>query len=246
MIDLNADMGEYAGSSEEAKEIALMPLVTSCSIACGGHAGTVETMTHTTARALAAGVSIGAHPSYPDRAHFGRRSIKIDDADLLADLRRQIAMLSDVIDATDARLAHVKPHGALYNDAAGDSHLAAIVVAAAPAGAAIFGPPGSALASAAAAAGRRFVAEGFADRRYLKRGVLTPRSRPDAILATAAERAEQAVALATGCEIAGVEESFAMLIDTLCLHGDDPAAVETARALRAALAAAGVAIGAPT
>ena len=241
-IDLNADMGEYANDAEQANEAALMPLVSSCSIACGGHAGDDETMRATIQLAKTYGVSIGAHPSYPDRDGFGRRTLEISENELFALLKKQVAALKKIADEEGAAIAHVKPHGMLYNDAASNLPLARLVAAAAE-GFALVGPPGSALEDAAMQAGLHFAAEGFVDRSYQASGALTPRSQPGAIIPDAAARAAQALAIARGDMIRTAEGVLLSLaIQTLCIHSDSPGAVETAESVRKALQDAGFSI----
>lgn len=240
-IDLNADMGEYANAAEQANEAALMPLVSSCSIACGGHAGDAETMRATIRLAKSHGVSIGAHPSYPDREGFGRRSLEIGAEELLASLTAQIALLKEIAQEEDVMLAHVKPHGMLYNDAAKDLSLAHVVAAAAE-GLILVGPPGSALETAAAERGSPFAAEGFVDRLYLASGALTPRSEPGAIIASIEARAKQALAIAERQKVTASDGALFVRAQTLCIHSDSPGAADTARAVRNALEGAGFAI----
>lgn len=240
-IDLNADMGEYANDAEQANEAEIMPLVSSCSIACGGHAGDDETMRITARLAKTHSVSIGAHPSYPDREGFGRRSLDFKEDELLSALKAQIAALKQILDEEGLPLAHVKPHGALYNDAAKNIALARLVAEAAG-NIALVGPPGSALAKAAQERAPRFAAEGFVDRLYLASGALTPRERPGAIIAGAEARAKQALAIAEGRDVAASDGALVVKAQTLCIHSDSPGAAETATAVRAALQGAGFSI----
>ena len=242
-IDLNADMGEYLDADSAQIEAELMALITSCSIACGGHTGETDTMRRTVRLAKASAVSIGAHPSYPDRDGFGRRTIDIDQKALDDSIRKQIDSLLAILENEGAPLRHVKPHGALYNDAARDEALAQTVADAAVRsanGAAIVGPPGSALEAAARRAGAAFIAEGFVDRLYLKDGSLTPRSTPGAVIADVQTRALQASAIATGAEFQAADGVLQLNAATLCIHSDSPGAANTARAVREALQAAGV------
>ncbi len=240
-IDLNADMGEYANDAQSAIEAALMPLISSCSIACGGHAGNQVTMHHTIALARKHSVSIGAHPSYPDREGFGRRRLKIEPAALLKALKEQVAALAAILDETQTPLRHIKPHGALYNDAAANKALAEIVVAAAG-DATIVGPPGSAMEECTKEAGKNFVAEGFVDRLYLQSGALTPRELSGAVIEGNGARARQARAIASGARFAAADGMLTVIARTLCIHSDSPGAVETARAVRKALEADGFTI----
>ena len=175
-IDINADLGEGDASDAE-----ILRVVSSCNIACGGHAGDAASMRATVAAACKNGVAIGAHPSYPDREGFGRRSAFLAGAELLTTLVEQIRSLSAVVSEQGAALHHVKPHGALYNDACSDAELADVVaeaIAEACDGAFLVGPPDSELQRAAGRRGLRFLAEAFVDRAYLADGRLVPRSEP--------------------------------------------------------------------
>lgn len=240
-IDLNADLGE--GDPHDA---ALLALVSSCNVACGGHAGNTSTMRATIATAMRQGVAVGAHPSYPDREHFGRRRAYLRGEQLRASLVRQIRDLKDCADQFGLRTTHVKPHGALYHDAADDPELAAVVAGAtadAAAGAALVGQPGSALESAAADAGLDFIAEAFVDRAYQAGGRLVPRSTPGSVYTDVAAMCEQAVSLAMhGTVRTAAGGIIRVRADTLCVHGDTPDAAAAAAAVRKALEASGVGI----
>ena len=243
LIDLNADLGE--GMPDDA---AMLSVVTSCSVACGGHAGDEASMTETLRAARAAGVVVGAHPSYPDREHFGRRTMRMDPDDLIRSLTGQVAALLSIAAREAVPLRHLKPHGALYNDAARDEGLALILArltADLLPGAALIGPPNSALAKAARLVAIPFLAEGFADRAYRADGSLVPRSAPGAVI-DGPDRADRAVRLATERALpTGDGGSVSLPIQTICLHGDAPGAGAAARAVRDALQAAGVTVRAP-
>jgi UPF0271 protein len=222
-IDLNCDLGE--GCPYDAE---LMPLITSANIACGAHAGDASTMHAALWAAARHGVQVGAHPGFPDRDYFGRRELARTAEQVYEDCVYQIGALAGLARTAGVRVAYVKPHGALYNMACRDDAYARPVVDAAVLfGLALMGLPGSRLQ---AVCGNRvpFVAEGFADRRYLPDGSLVPRSRPDAFVEDPAEAVRQAETL---LRERGVR--------TLCVHGDNPQAVAFVRALRAALAARG-------
>lgn len=226
-IDLNADLGEGDAWDDE-----LLEIVSSCNIACGGHAGDEMSMRKTVAAASANGVAIGAHPGYPDREGFGRRSKFLTGDALLGSLVSQIKNLVSVTNEHDEELSHVKPHGALYNDAVNDRMLADIITAAiaeAAPTAALVGLPDSELENAAAAAELVFVGEGFVDRAYQADGQLVPRSERGAVHESLELVVPQAVALVGK-------------VDTLCIHGDTPGAAEVARAVRCELEAQGVTI----
>lgn len=240
-IDLNADLGEG-----DAHDLDLLQIVSSCNVACGGHAGDLDSMTTTVRAALANGVAVGAHPAYPDRAGFGRRSGFARGKRLRAALRQQIDALRDVAKAAGVTLTHVKPHGALYNDAARDRDLAELVadVVAATAGApALVGPPGSELQAAAKARKLQYRAEAFVDRAYRADGSLVPRTEPGAVHTELNTMTTQAVRLAIeGRIVAQSGDEIEIAADTLCIHGDTDRAAEAARAVRDVLGANGVEI----
>jgi len=226
-IDLNADLGEGDAFDDE-----LMRIVSSCNIACGGHAGDEESMQVTVASALANGVVIGAHPSYPDREGFGRRSSFMAGDVLRESLITQINALVSLVATQGSQIAHVKPHGALYNDAVQNRELADVIAAAILATvpeAALVGLPGSELKKAAEASGLRFFGEGFIDRAYQENGQLVPRSEPGAVHDSIALVVPQAMSLVGS-------------VDTLCIHGDTPGAAEAAATVRKALESEGVSI----
>ena len=240
-IDLNADLGEG-----DAYDLDLLQIVSSCNVACGGHAGDSESMTATVAAALANDVSIGAHPSYPDREGFGRRSGFSKGQELRQSLRQQVDALQAIVKNQGGTLTHIKPHGALYNDAAKDRGLADVVaeVVADTGGApALVGPPDSELQAAAAARAVAYLAEAFVDRAYRADGALVPRSEPGAVHAELNAITTQAVQLATaGRIVAQSGDELAIPADTLCIHGDTEGAAEAARAVRDVLEINGVEI----
>ncbi|WP_425410762.1 5-oxoprolinase subunit PxpA [Hyphococcus sp.] len=240
-IDLNADMGEYADEEQRAIEAAVMALISSCSIACGGHAGDKETMRATARLAKRHNVSVGAHPSYPDKEGFGRRTVKIDPEALQESLQGQIRSLKRIVETESITLRHVKAHGALYNDATKDKTLARLITEAAG-DAIIIGPPGSMLEMAARDAGKPFAAEGFVDRLYLASGALSPRGAPGALIDEISNRTAQAVAIARGIPFEAADGQLSLQVQTLCLHSDSPGAAETAKSVRVALENDGFAI----
>jgi UPF0271 protein len=224
MIDLNADLGE-GGSQDEA----LLRLVSSANIACGGHAGDEGTMRRAIELAMGAGVLIGAHPGYEDREHFGRRALVLPLEEVTSLVRRQTERLMGVAGRMGATVLHVKVHGALYNQADHDRQLADAVVrgvlAVSP-DLILYGPPSGALAAAAHAAGVILCAEGFADRRYLENGFLMPRAEPGAVITDVEEAVAQALMLVAEGKV-----------KTLCVHGDGATAAEILRVLRERLEA---------
>ena len=238
-IDLNADLGEGG-----AFDLALLDVVSSCNIACGGHAGDAASMRATVRAAMARRVALGAHPAYPDRDGFGRQSRFLSGAKLRQSLAGQMDSLVSIVASAGGVLAQAKPHGALYADAARDTELAELFVDAVQhciAGAAIVGPPGSALQRAAERAGGVFVGEAFVDRAYLPSGELVPRSEPGAVHADFNTMTAQAVSLATQGVVTAQDGSvITIAAATLCIHGDTPAAAAAARAVRDVLQANGV------
>ena len=233
-IDLNCDLGEGAGHDRE-----LMPLVTSVNIACGGHAGDEASMGEALDLAHAAGVEAGAHPSYVDRANFGRTELEIPPAQIKREVEAQIRALAAL-----GTISHVKPHGALYNRAARDPEVAKAVIAAILSvnpKLALFGLSGSYLVRKARAAGLRVVSEVFADRTYQPDGSLTPRSQPNALISDTRTCLAQAIRFATDRKVRAVDgEDITVLADTICLHGDGDHAVEFAQAIRAGLQQVGI------
>lgn len=247
-VDLNADLGETVDGMPTADDEAMFAVVSSANVACGGHAGDAVSMRASVERAARFGVAVGAHPSYDDRANFGR--VRRDPAP--DDLRASIAAQLDALAAAGADLRYVKPHGALYHAVIDDASQAAAVVAAvadlsARLGRAlpVLGLPG-AIAEAAAAAGLPFVREAFLDRGYTAHGQLVPRGEPGALVDDSALVAERALRLVREGEVVAVDGTrIAVDAASLCLHGDTPSAVAMARAVRGALDASGMEVRAP-
>jgi 5-oxoprolinase (ATP-hydrolysing) subunit A len=224
-IDLSADLGE--GSPDEA---GIWPLITSANVACGGHTGDQHSMREAARLAQQHGVRLGAHPSYPDRENFGRKSLTIAPDALRESLIAQIAALN-----TFARVQHIKPHGALYNDAHKNRPLADIIISALDKTIAIVAPDHSQMAATARAAGILVIREAFADRRYEPDGSLTPRSIEGSTL-TVEEAAAQAALLVQERTIITRDGTRVKIpFDTLCIHADMPHAVERLRAIRRAI-----------
>ena len=248
VIDLNADLGETVGGVPTADDEAMFAVISSASVACGGHAGDAASMRDAVARAGRHGVAVGAHPSYPDTANFGRLAVVLDPADLALIVARQLA---DLV-ASGADLRYVKPHGALYHAVTRDRGQADAVARAVADRAALLGRPlpvlglSGEIARAAASVGLPFVHEAFLDRGYLPDGSLVPRARPGALLDDPELVAVRAVRLAREAVVEAIDGSvIAAEAASLCVHGDSPAAVDMARAVRAALDAAGVEVRAP-
>lgn len=237
-IDLNCDLGE--GGTHDA---ALMPLVSSANIACGGHAGDRGTMADAVALARRHGAAIGAHPGHPDRGHFGRRELPITPEEAAALVVRQVSTLADVAGEAPR---HVKLHGGLYHHVGRDRGLAAAVVDALAdhwPQVVVVAFAGSVLVDVARCRGLAVAEEAYIDRAYATDGTLVPRSRPDALINGADEAAARAVRLACAGVVATVDGSeLPIRADTLCIHGDGPNAVAIARATRAALEGVGMRI----
>lgn len=242
-IDLNADMGEFSDAAGAARETLLFKYITSCNIACGGHAGSVETMQRTLRLAKENNVSCGAHPSYPDRDGFGRQKIAISEESLANSLNTQVSTLKTIAEDIGIQLAHLKPHGALYNEAAEDFSLARLITLIAKSyGLVLVGPPGSALETAALQLAVPFAPEGFIDRRYQMNGALLPRDQSGAVIEDDPSRIQQALALAKG-EALKIDRAFLTLsVKTLCIHSDSPGAVATVEKVKAAFLSAGISI----
>jgi len=238
-LDLNCDLGE--GSPAEA---ALMPLVSSANIACGGHAGDAERMRASLELALRHGVAIGSHPGYLDREHFGRREQTVTAGEVYELVLRQTRLLQSIGNPLHAVVRHVKPHGALYNQAARDRALArGVVDAVSELRLVLFAPAGSALLAVARERGLPAASEVFADRTYQSDGSLTPRTRPDALLTEPDAVVAQVLRLVRDGKARSTEgRDLPLKADTVCVHGDGPHALELVRALRRELDWAGVAV----
>jgi UPF0271 protein len=242
-VDLNADVGEGAGSDAE-----LMPAISSANVACGWHAGDSSTMRVSVELARAHGAAIGAHPGFADRDGFGRREMTISPRQAEDLVVRQIDALARIAAAQGVRLQHVKAHGALYNMAARDESLAASVARATASvdpSLVLVGLAGSHLIAAGARAGLRTASEVFADRGYRSDGSLVPRDQPGALLEDVGVVVPRVLGMIRDRSVIAVDGTPVPIdVETICLHGDTPGAVAFARRLREALTAAGVVIGA--
>lgn len=238
-IDVNCDVGEVAGA-----DAAVMPFITSASIACGAHGGDASIVRQALRLSRAANVSAGAHPGFADREGFGRRERCASAWEVEELVLVQVAALGALAGEEGVVLRHVKPHGALYNQAARDIATAEAVARAVRGShgdLALFAPPGSALLHAGRGIGLAVAAEGFADRAYEPDGSLTPRGRPGALLQDAQAVAARAVRMAAeGVVIATDGTALPLPVDTICVHGDTPGAPALAAAVRRALEAAGL------
>ncbi|MBI0327056.1 5-oxoprolinase subunit PxpA [Burkholderia plantarii] len=243
-IDLNADLGEGCGADE-----ALLGLVTSANIACGWHAGGAQAMRDCVRWAVSRNVSIGAHPSFHDPENFGRKEMDLPAGEIYAGVLYQLGALSAIAQAEGGRIAHVKPHGALYNQAARDARIADAVVAAVhdfDPSVAVFGLAGSGFVAAARRAGLAAVEEVFADRGYRADGSLVPRGEPGALVDDEAAMLARTLEMVRDRRVRAVTGEWVPLnAQTVCLHGDGPHALAFARRLRDALEQAGVTLLAP-
>ena len=248
-IDINSDLGESFGAYVMGSDAEVLRHVTSANIACGFHASDPLTMVKAVRMAKQAGASVGAHPGYPDLVGFGRRDMKIAPEELRAMVLYQIGALDAVCRAEGVKLAHVKPHGAMYNMAAKDETLALAIadaIASYNKDLIFVGLSGSCMAEAAKVKGLRFAAEVFADRAYEADGTLVPRTKPNAMI----ESEELAVSRMVRLLCEGVIESvdgkdIALAADTICVHGDSPKAIAFASSLRKTMLSEGLTVQAP-
>ena len=240
-IDLNADLGEGCDNDE-----ALLALVSSANIACGWHAGDAKTMRQCVRWALQNGVAIGAHPSFPDRENFGRSEMNLPADEVIAGMLYQIGALAAITKAEGGRLAHVKPHGALYNQAVKDPLLADALCEAVKRfdpSLKFFGLAGSGMIEAATRAGLQPVEEVFADRAYNPDGSLVSRKLPGALIESDAEAIAQTLSLVRDHRVTAVDGSTVSVnAQSVCLHGDGAHALEFAQRIREKLASEGIAI----
>jgi UPF0271 protein len=243
-MDLNSDLGESFGPWSMGDDAAMLGVVTSANIACGGHASDPETMFATLRMAAERGVVIGAHPGYADPLGFGRRVIPMEPAEITRMVAAQVGALQGVAALAGAKVAYVKAHGALANLAADRREVAdaiASAVKALPGNLAILAISGTELEAAGRAAGLPTYSEIFADRAYLPNGRLVPRSRPDAMVHEAKAAADRMIGfLDTGLMPVVGGDPIPLAAQSICVHGDSPDAVAMAREIRARLQAAGV------
>ena len=243
-IDLNCDMGEGCGNDAE-----LMKYISSANIACGFHAGNAETMRTTVRLAMEHDVAIGAHPGYPDPENFGRLAMKLSPKEVFEMVSEQIQALDQLCREAGGVLKHVKPHGALYNQAAKDAELAATIAESVfrfDTKLILYGLSGSFLISEAEKAGLRSASEVFADRTYQPDGSLTSRSLSNALITDDALAVAQALEMIRSQTVTAVTgEKVKIVADTLCIHGDGDHAVDFATAIRKSLAENGVRVMSP-
>jgi len=244
VVDLNADLGEGAGHDDE-----LLSLVTSANIACGFHAGDADTMRQSIMTARDRNVAVGAHPSLFDRENFGRKELPVKPEEVFEAVVYQLGIFQAIAEAAGVRPNHVKPHGALYNMAVRDESLAEAIgraVASVDEKLLLFAPQNTALSRAGEKNGLRIAHEVFADRNYLSNGQLVPRTRPDALLHDPVEAVPRMIRMLREGKVRSIDGvDVDVRAETICLHGDNPEAVDFARELRSRLEKEGVTIRAP-
>jgi len=238
-IDLNCDMGEGFGVYSIGKDEQVMPFITSANVACGFHASDPATIWKTVKMAKANGVSVGAHPSYPDLVGFGRRPMEVSAEEVMADVLYQIGALSAFCRREGVRLQHVKPHGALYNRAAVDSDIAMAVAEAiksVDADLYLVCLSNSEMVTAARTTGIRYVEEAFADRAYTREGKLVPRSQAGAVIHDPAVAAERVLSMVRERCVVAIDGTIVPInAQTICVHGDSAEAAEMIRRIKARL-----------
>jgi UPF0271 protein len=248
-IDLNCDMGEAFGNYDMPNDEKLMDYITSANIACGFHAGDYSVMQRTVELAVRKGIAIGAHPGLPDLQGFGRRELKITPSEAYQITLYQIGALQGFVKAANGRMNHVKPHGALYNMAAKDLHLAEAIVKAIKDfddTLILYGLSGSEMINAAQQAGIKTASEVFADRSYQDDGSLTPRNQPNAVLSNETVVKEQLLMMVKNGMVQTVsKKNIRLAADTICLHGDGNHALSFAKMVSDTLKTEGIKLKAP-
>jgi 5-oxoprolinase (ATP-hydrolysing) subunit A len=246
-IDLNCDMGEILEAIADGTQETLLRSITSANVACGGHAGDAGTMRTTIEQAMRAGVAIGAHPGYADRENFGRLELKMSPQEVAESVFDQVRTLAEIADSCGAHVVHVKPHGALYNQAVRSRELAEAIAA----GVArwrrdvvLVGLAGSPMLEVFRKAGFQVAAEAFADRRYEPDATLRSRKFEDALIRDPQQAAQQAVGIVKrGIVTASDSSEVAVAAQTICIHGDTPGSTKIAAEVARTLRAAGVTLG---
>jgi len=245
-IDLNCDMGELPEAIADGAQEALLRSITSANVACGGHAGDEQTMRATIEQAMRAGVAVGAHPGYPDRENFGRLELEMSAEAVANSVYEQVRALAEVAAKCGARLVHVKPHGALYNQAVKNRELAEAIakgVVRFSKDLVLMGLAGSPMLDVFREAGFAVAAEAFADRRYEPDGTLRSRKFNDALIRNPEEAAWQALGIAErGVVIASDGNEVPVDAQTICIHGDTPGSAQIAAVVARTLREAGIAL----
>lgn len=245
-IDINADLGESPEALADGRDYELMRYISSANVACGGHAGDAHTMEQTLAAAKRMNVAVGAHPSYPDQAHFGRIEMPLAPAEIEAAVRDQIAALARIAEALGVKLVHVKPHGALYHAANSSGEVARALgraVVASNSQLILVGQAASSALDTWRSMGLRCVGEAFADRAYEPDGTLRQRRLPGALLSDPEDAARQALDIALRHKVVAGTAELPVNAGTICIHSDTPGAAAIAREVNRQLKMAGVTIG---
>jgi UPF0271 protein len=235
-IDLNCDMGESFGAWRMGADAELMNYVSSVNVACGFHAGDASVMRETVEKAIEKDLAIGAHPSFPDLQGFGRRNMKMSADEIFDIVLYQVSALKGICEAFGTRLHHVKPHGALYNQAARDATIAAAIVRAVKSideNLVFYGLSGSFLIDEGEKLGLKTASEVFADRIYQADGSLTPRTEPNALITDADQAVSQVLRMIVERIVKTVDdETIPITAETICIHGDGKNALRFARTIR--------------
>lgn len=243
-IDINCDMGESYGHFKVGNDEQIFPYITSCNIACGFHGGDPLHIERTINNAVKHGVQIGAHPSYPDLAGFGRRKMQLSREELKAIIKYQVAALKGMAESLGGKLAYVKPHGALYNTAADDESEAITIIQAIreiDPQLALMGLAGSTTERVAMKEGIIFIAEAFADRKYESDGRLMSRSKAGSVISNPQEAADQVLSIVMKQRVISADgTSVPIRAQSICIHGDNPAAVDILQTLDLALREKGI------
>lgn len=240
-VDINCDLGESFGSYKLGNDALIMPYISSANIACGFHAGDPLIMEETVKLALENKIQIGAHPSYPDLQGFGRRSMRMTAAEIKAMLIYQISALKGITESLGGKLQHVKPHGALYNDAVVSEEIANAIIEAVlkvDPNLKLFALAGSNIHSLAKKLGLKTINEVFADRAYMPNGELAPRNMKGAVIHDIEESKKRVLRMIIENKVEAINgETIAIHAETICIHGDNPEAVQIAKNLHQYLSA---------
>lgn len=221
-IDINADVGEGIGNEDQ-----LFPLISSCNIACGGHAGNLETMLSVVRLAKKNNLKIGAHPSFPDRKNFGRKIMNISKYKLVKSLKNQIQALKTILIQENVDLNHIKPHGALYNFASNDKETARIIIdLTKEINTKLYAPYSSLISKMAREEGVKICNELFIDRNYNSNLTLVSRDNPNALIENSNEMFKHVYNIINNKIISVDKKEISVEFDTLCIHGDNPNAIE--------------------
>ncbi|MEQ8680384.1 MAG: 5-oxoprolinase subunit PxpA [Cyclobacteriaceae bacterium] len=241
-IDINCDLGEL----DDGSDLQIMPYISSCNIACGGHAGNPDLMLKAIQEANRYLVTIGAHPGYADRTHFGRKSVSLENMEITLLIYDQVTRLQNIAVTERASIRYVKLHGALYHDAAEHQEIARAVVEGVKKtglGLAVLGPVHSALERETLTAGLKFFMESFIDRRYNRNGRLVPRTAPDAVIGDRESIEKQLREIALERKVSTIDGAQIDLeADSICIHGDHAGALENAQAIRKLLSGEGITV----